>query len=258
MAEDTQLSLMGTPLADSTTSSVMTNIQNTQLSPMETQSANDPIILLAKLKAMIEEDLPAIWGTSPDRVEDPVAPTATSMDKSADPPTLVTIMESEGQEYSKWVNVHSSQKVAVAGSAPYKHEEPLWHHNCSSKWCKGTWCFLEEEWQNLGDVSMSASSEGSPEPAPHDEEGKGADPKGCSLGFWEIAQFLTARGTPKEEAHVYMDVPEAGATPIPPIEPMITTVISTSMGRDQRMGTVYVLTMTASMGIMNMEPPQWW
>ena len=52
-----------------------------------------------------------------------------------------------------------------------------------------------------------------------------------------------------------MDVPEAGATPILPIEPMIATVISTSVGRDQRMGIVYVSTMTALMGIMNLEAP---
>ena len=29
---------------------------------------------------------------------------------------------------------------------------------------------------------MSVSSKGSPEPVPHDEEGKGVDPKGCPLG----------------------------------------------------------------------------
>ena len=41
--------------------------------------------------------------------------------------------------------------------------------------------------------------------------------------------------------------------PIPPIEPMIATMISTSMGRDQRIGAVYVSTMTTLMGIMNLE-----
>ena len=50
-----------------------------------------------------------------------------------------------------------------------------------------------------------------------------------------------------------MDVPETSVAPIPLMEPMIATVISTSMGRDQRMGAVYVLTMTTSMEIMNVE-----
>ena len=52
-----------------------------------------------------------------------------------------------------------------------------------------------------------------------------------------------------------MDVPEAGVAPIPPIESMIATVISTSMGRDQRTGAVYVSTVTALMGVMNLEAP---
>ena len=34
---------MGTPSADSTISSAMTDVENTQLSPMETQSVDDPI-----------------------------------------------------------------------------------------------------------------------------------------------------------------------------------------------------------------------
>ena len=41
--ENTQPSPMGTPLADSTPSSVMTDIKDMQPSPMETQSVNDPI-----------------------------------------------------------------------------------------------------------------------------------------------------------------------------------------------------------------------
>ena len=55
-----------------------------------------------------------------------------------------------------------------------------------------------------------------------------------------------------------MDVPEATAAPIPLMEPVIATVISTSMGRDQRMDAVYVSTVTASIEIMNLEAPQWW
>ena len=73
---------------------------------------------------------------------------------------------------------------------------------------------------------------------PWDEEGKGANPKECPLGFWEIGECLTARGTPEGEAPGSMDVPEASAVPIPLMEPTIAMVISTSMGRDQRMGAV--------------------
>ena len=47
----------------------------------------------------------------------------------------------------------------------------------------------------------------------------------------------------------------AGAAPIPPMEPAKATVISTSMGRDQRTGAVYVLAVTALMGIMKLEAP---
>ena len=65
-----------------------------------------------------------------------------------------------------------------------------------------------------------------------DEEGKGADLKGCPMGYWEIAECLTAGGTPKGEAPVSMDVPETSAALIPLIEPTITTVISNSMGWD--------------------------
>ena len=52
-----------------------------------------------------------------------------------------------------------------------------------------------------------------------------------------------------------MDIPETSAAPILLMEPKIAMVISTSMGRDQRMGTVYVLTVTALMKIMNLEAP---
>ena len=52
-----------------------------------------------------------------------------------------------------------------------------------------------------------------------------------------------------------MDVPETSVALILLIEPMVTTVISTFMGQDKRMGTVYVSTVTASMEIMNLEAP---
>ena len=52
-----------------------------------------------------------------------------------------------------------------------------------------------------------------------------------------------------------MDVPETSAAPILLMKPMIAMVISTSMGRDQRTGTVYVSAVTAMMEIMNLEAP---
>ena len=63
----------------------------------ETPLADDATILLAKPKAMMKEDLPAAQGTSPTRLEDPVAPTATSVDKLANPSTPANSTESEGQ-----------------------------------------------------------------------------------------------------------------------------------------------------------------
>ena len=52
-----------------------------------------------------------------------------------------------------------------------------------------------------------------------------------------------------------MDVHEASKAPIPLTEPAIAMVVSTSMGRDQRMGAVHVSTVTASMEILNLEAP---
>ena len=149
---------MGTPLADSTTSPAMTDAKDTQPSPMETQSANDPIsplpeykpededmgtpladdttVLSAEPEAGIQKDLPATQGASPARLEDLVAPTAILVDKLAGPSTLASSTVSKGQEFPKWIKVHSSQKAAAVGSVPYKSREPQWHHNCSSKWHK--------------------------------------------------------------------------------------------------------------------------
>ena len=88
----------GTPPVDSTATPAMTDIEDTQLSPRETQLVEDPIppsagykfeakdenrwtpladdttVLLAKPKAVIKEDLPATHGTSPTRPDDLVAP----------------------------------------------------------------------------------------------------------------------------------------------------------------------------------------
>ena len=106
---------MGTPPVDSTASPAMTDVEDTQLSPTETQSADDPIpplpknkseakdedrgtqsaddttILLAKPRAVIEQDLQAAHSTSPTRPKDPFAPTAPSMDKLPDLSTELTV-----------------------------------------------------------------------------------------------------------------------------------------------------------------------
>ena len=125
-------------------------------------------------------------------------------------------------------------KVVAMGVAHYKSGEPGWHHNCSSKWCKSICCLLDEEWWGIEDVSRSTLSEGSPEPAPQDEEGEGANPEGAPAS---------------------MDVPEASTAPILVTESMIAMVISTSMGRDQGTGAACVLTVTTSLEIMNLEAP---
>ena len=126
--------------------------------------------------------------------------------------------------------VHSSQKAAAVGSVPYKSGEPQCHCNCSSKWHKRVQHFLEEEWLDLGDVSESTLSEGSPELVPWDKEGKGANPKGHPPRFQEIAECLTAGGTLQQEGSVPMDVPETSVAPIPLIEPTVATVISPPWG----------------------------
>ena len=55
-----------------------------------------------------------------------------------------------------------------------------------------------------------------------------------------------------------MDVHEASKAPLPLTEPTIAMVVSNSVVRDQRMGAVQVLTVTALMEILNLEAPQWW
>ena len=81
-------------------------------------SANDTTVPLAEPEAMIEKDWPVTQGARPARLEDPFAPTATLVDKLASPLTLANSMLSKGQEYPKWVKVHSSQKAATVGSYP--------------------------------------------------------------------------------------------------------------------------------------------
>ena len=83
-------------------------------------------------------------------------------------------MGNEGKEYLKWIKVHSSHKVAAVGSIPCNPGESQWHCNCSSRQQKRAHCLLEEEWQDLGDVSGSDPSEGSLEPMLLSKEDKSA------------------------------------------------------------------------------------
>ena len=275
--EDTQPSLTETPLVDSTTSSAMTGIEDTQPSPMETQLMNDPIPSLSMYKpededrgtplvndttvpsaepeARIEKDLPANQGASPARLEDPVALSATLVDTLAGPPTVANSMVSEGQEYPKWVKVHSSQKAAAVESVSYKPGEPWWQHNHSSKWHKRAWHLLEEEWQDLGHYFWVHLIQRLPRANDLGQREEGYQPKESLPRVLEDSLVPDSWRNPWGEAPVSMDVPETSAAPIPLIEPTITTVISTSMGWDQNMGTVYVLTMTTSIKITNLEAP---
>ena len=50
-----------------------------------------------------------------------------------------------------------------------------------------------------------------------------------------------------------MDSPETCAALVLLVEPVVDMVVSTTMGRDQIMGTIYVLTITASIEVMKLE-----
>ena len=125
-----------TPRVDLTTPPAMTEAEDTQPSPVETLPADDTMVPAAKPSTKIQKDLPAAWGASPAKLEDPVAPTTIPVDKLASPPTPASHTIKERQEYLWLVKVHSSQKTAAVGSAPDKHREPGQH--LSSKQCKGT------------------------------------------------------------------------------------------------------------------------
>ena len=178
----------GTPPVDSIAFSVMADMKNTQLSPVETPPADDTTVLVAEPNAETQKDLPATRGTSPTKLEDTVAPTVVSVDKLASPPTPASHTLKERQEYPQWIQFHSSQKAATVGSVAYKPGEPQQPCNCSSKQHKTACCLLQEEWQDLRNVSGSTSSKDSPELAHQDEEGKGAKP---------IIECLTIGGTPE-------------------------------------------------------------
>ena len=218
---------------------------STQLSPVETVLADDTTVLVTKPDAKIQKDLPATWGARATKLETTAAPNMVSVDKLAGPPTPATYIVKERQEYPQWIQVHSYQKAATVGSAPYKSGDAWWYYNHSSKRCKRVQHLLEEEWWDQGDVSRSPLSEDSLELATCNEEGKVAN---------LIVECPTTRGTP-EGVPASMDAPEVSAAPIAPMDPTVATVISTSMWKDQGMGAACVSTVTTSMEIMNLEAP---
>ena len=114
---------MGIPPVDSTTSSIMADMEDAQLSPVETPPVDDTTVLVTEPNAEIQEDLPATWGASPMKLEATAAPTVVLVDKLASPPTLPSHKIKGRQEYLQWIQVHSSQKVATVGSVPYKSGE---------------------------------------------------------------------------------------------------------------------------------------
>ena len=126
---------MGTPLVDSTTSSVMADVEDAQLSPVETPLADDTTVLVTKLDAEIQKELPATQ--YPAKLEVTAAPTVVLVDKLTDPPSLASHEVKERQEYLQWIQVHSSQKVVTVGNVSNKSGEAQWCCNCSLKWHKG-------------------------------------------------------------------------------------------------------------------------
>ena len=107
-----------TPPADSTTSPVMADTGDTQLSPVETPPADDTTVPMAKPDTKIKKDLPTAWGASHAELEDQVTPTTMLVDKLAGPPNPASHRVRERQQYPQWIKVHSSLKVATVGGNP--------------------------------------------------------------------------------------------------------------------------------------------
>ena len=176
-------------------------------------------------EAELREDLPAAQSVSPARLgEDSVALTATWVDQLTNPPTPASSMGNEGKEYPKWIKVHFSHKAGTVGSIPCNPRESWCCHDCRSRQQKQTLHLLEEEWWDLGDVSGSDPSEGSPELMLLSKEDKSAKLKDWPLGFQDIARWLTTRGSPERKR----DSPETSVVPL--VEPTVATVVSTTMG----------------------------
>ena len=72
---------VGTPPADSTASPAMADTEDTQPSSVEIPLTDDTTVLAAEPNARVQKDLPATWGASPTKLEDPVAPTMVLVDK---------------------------------------------------------------------------------------------------------------------------------------------------------------------------------
>ena len=75
--------------------------------------------------------------------------------------------------------------------------------------------------------------------------------KGTPPGFKEISKSLTRHKSPEME----IDCPLTGASQVLSVGSAVATVTSTAMCQDQIMGTVYLSTVTTSMGLMNLEAP---
>ena len=110
----------------------MVDMEDTQLSPVETALADVTTVLATKLNTETQKDLPATQGASPTKLEATAAPTVVLVDKLAGPPTLASHTVKERQ----WIQVHSSQKAATVESVPYKSGEAWQCCNHSSKQCK--------------------------------------------------------------------------------------------------------------------------
>ena len=103
--EDVQPGPVGLPLAGPTISTVMSEVENTQPSPMGTSLVDVPTVPSAISEAEIREDLSATWSASPARLgEDSVALTTAWADQLTNPPTPDSSMGNAGKEYLKWVS----------------------------------------------------------------------------------------------------------------------------------------------------------
>ena len=138
------------------------------------------------------------------------------------------------------------------GSVPCNPEDLWWCHcNHSSSWWKRAWHPLEEEQQALRDISSSTPLGSSQEPAAKEGEDPEAKPRVPPLGFQEIARSLTIDEPPKME----IDCPQSGVAQELLVEPAVAMVISNTMCKVQTMVAIYLSTVTASMGLMNLEAP---
>ena len=152
----------------------------------------------------------------------------------------------------KWVKVHPPCMAASVGNIPSNLGDFGWHHHnhSSSQW-ERAWYHLEEEQWALRGTSSSASTGSSLESAPQEEEDPGTKPKVPPLGFQEIAKSLTTSKSPEME----VDCPLTKASQDLLVGSTVATVTSSTMCQDQTVGTIYLSTVTTSMGLMNLEAP---